>query len=71
LNGLQVGRIKAFFTSHEFLLVLQANNLLSSPLRFSSLSHLALHLTLLLHRLDEDLFDLELDSAKLDNVVLL
>ncbi len=71
LNGLQVGRIEVFPTSHNLLLILQTKYLFTPPLRLSSLSHLALHLSLLFDGLDEYFLDLEFDSAKLDDVVLL
>lgn len=50
---------------------MQTKDLFSAPLRLSTLSHLALHLTFFLNGLDEYFLDLEFDSAKFDNVVLL
>ena len=50
---------------------MQTKDLFSAPLRLSTLSHLALHLTFLLDGLDEYFLDLEFDTTKFDNVVLL
>lgn len=52
------------------MLILESEDLFAAPFGLSPFTHLALHLSLLLHCFDVDLFNLEFDAAKLDNVVL-
>lgn len=70
LDGLQIGRIEAFLAGIDLLLILESEDLFAAPFRLSPFTHLSLHFSLLLHCFDVDLFNLEFDAAKLDDVVL-
>ena len=70
LDGLQIGRVEAFLTGIELLLIFESEDLFAAPFGLTPFTHLTIHLSLLLHLLDVDLLYLEFDAAKLDNVVL-